>query len=149
MRPRPRLRSIETSNHDVTRRQFVAAPLLLMLSASVERLQRRVPLAHRTEHPDPRPGITAEHVLPADHFKDPEVRRNYDMAREIPEVLDGLYCHCDCTKSMHHRSLLSCFESEQPSGCGTCQHEMRLAYKLHSEGKTLDDIRRAVDEKFG
>ena len=136
-------------DHHCTRRQFVTLPVVLAIGASFTRLQQRLRLPSHTEHPDPRPGITAEHVLPADHFKDPEVRKNYDMAREIPEVLDGLYCHCDCAKPLHHRSLLSCFESEQPSGCGTCQHEMKLAYKLHADGKTLDEIRKAVDAKFG
>jgi uncharacterized protein with PCYCGC motif len=132
-----------------SRRRFVAVPLMLALAAPLDRVRRRLRLARRTEHPDPRPGVTAEHVLPADHFKDPKVAKNYDLAREIPEVLDGLYCHCDCSKSMHHRSLLSCFESEQPSGCGTCQEEMKLAYRLHKDGKTLDDIRKAVDDRWG
>lgn len=131
-----------------SRRQFVAVPVLFALSGPLARFQHLFAPVRRTPHPDPRPGITAEHVLPAERFKDPKVARNYDMAREIPEVLDGLYCECDCGKSMHHRSLLSCFETEQPSGCGTCIEEMKLAYKLHGEGKTLDRIRRAVDERF-
>src|SRR5262245_20040840 len=134
---------------EYTPTQCAALPVIVALTAAMKRWRRGNALLPGTEHPDPRPGITAEHVLPADHFKDADVRKTYDMAREIPQVLDGLYCHCDCTKPMHHRSLLSCFESEQPAGCGTCQREMKLAYKLHSEGKTLDEIRKAVDEKFG
>ena len=141
------LRTPDSIGQEWTRRRFVGVPLLLLLSGSLARLRRFAP--RPIEHPDPRPGITAEHVLPADHFKEAKVARNYDMAREIPEVLDGLYCHCDCSKSMHHRSLLSCYESEQPSGCGTCIEEMKLAYRLHKEGKTLDEIRKAVDERFG
>jgi hypothetical protein len=31
------------------------------------------------------------------------------VAREIPDVLDQLYCYCQCDKSVGHRSLLSCF----------------------------------------
>jgi len=138
----------ETLDRRCSLRQFVAVPLLLAMSGALSRVERHVPSRRRTEHPEPRPGITAEHVLPADHFKDSKVAKSYDMAREIPEVLDGLYCHCDCGKSMHHRSLLSCFESEQPSGCGLCQEEMRLAYKLHKDGKSLDEIRKAVDDRW-
>ena len=141
-------RTSDTVGHEWTRRRFVAVPLVLLMSGTLTRLGRVAP-ARPIEHPDPRPGITAEHVLRADHFREAKVARNYDMAREIPEVLDGLYCHCDCSKSMHHRSLLSCYESEQPSGCGTCIEEMKLAYRLHKEGKTLDEIRKAVDERFG
>ena len=129
---------------ELSRRRFVAVPLLLALRSV--RLPRR--LLDTKPHPDPRPGITAEHVLPASHFKKASVGKSYDMAREIPEVLDGLHCYCECTESMGHRSLLSCFESEQPSGCWSCNEEMKLAHKLNGAGKTLDEIRKAVDERF-
>lgn len=31
------------------------------------------------------------------------------VAREIPEVLDQLYCYCGCDKHVGHKSLLSCY----------------------------------------
>ncbi len=31
------------------------------------------------------------------------------VAREIPDVLDQLYCYCQCDKHMGHKSLLSCY----------------------------------------
>jgi len=31
------------------------------------------------------------------------------VAREIPDVLDQLYCYCACDKQQGHKSLLSCF----------------------------------------
>lgn len=31
------------------------------------------------------------------------------IAREIPEVLDQLYCYCACDKHQGHKSLLSCY----------------------------------------
>ena len=33
----------------------------------------------------------------------------YEVAREIPDVLDRLYCYCGCDRSVGHRSLLSCY----------------------------------------
>ena len=33
----------------------------------------------------------------------------YQVAQEIPDVLDQLYCYCECDKHMGHASLLSCF----------------------------------------
>jgi hypothetical protein len=33
----------------------------------------------------------------------------HKVAREIPEVLDQLYCYCQCDKHMGHKSLLSCY----------------------------------------
>jgi hypothetical protein len=31
------------------------------------------------------------------------------VAREIPDVLDQLYCYCRCDKHQGHKSLLSCY----------------------------------------
>ncbi len=33
----------------------------------------------------------------------------HQVAREIPDTLDQLYCYCECDKHMGHRSLLSCY----------------------------------------
>jgi hypothetical protein len=31
------------------------------------------------------------------------------VAREIPDVLNQLYCYCECDKHRGHKSLLSCY----------------------------------------
>lgn len=31
------------------------------------------------------------------------------VAREIPDLLDQLYCYCECDRHAGHKSLLSCF----------------------------------------
>lgn len=100
------------------------------------------------KHPEPRPDVTAEHVLPDDAVPK-KYKDAYQAAREHPEILDGLYCHCDCEKRDGRRSLLSCFESEMPQHCGVCSGEARLAAKLRQEGKGLEEIRAAVDERYG
>jgi hypothetical protein len=33
----------------------------------------------------------------------------HQIAQEIPEILDQLYCYCECDKHQGHKSLLSCF----------------------------------------
>ena len=38
-----------------------------------------------------------------------QTARAYQVAWEIPEILDQLYCYCECDKHMGHVSLLSCF----------------------------------------
>ena len=38
-----------------------------------------------------------------------KVRRAYEVARAIPEVLDGLYCYCRCRENSGHKNLLSCY----------------------------------------
>lgn len=44
-------------------------------------------------------------------FSDPTVRKAYQVAREIPWVLDSIYCFCKCEESpvFRHKSLLSCY----------------------------------------
>jgi hypothetical protein len=43
------------------------------------------------------------------------VKRAYQIAREIPEVLDQLYCYCRCLENFNHKNLLSCFVSTHAS----------------------------------
>lgn len=38
-----------------------------------------------------------------------QTARSYQIAHEIPEILDQLYCYCECDKHMGHKTLLSCF----------------------------------------
>ena len=37
------------------------------------------------------------------------VRMAYEIAREIPQVLDRLYCYCRCRENFGHKNLLSCY----------------------------------------
>src|SRR5215210_6508248 len=72
-------------------------------------------------HPDPRPGVTGEQVLTREKLgkRSKKVYAAYDAARTHPGIFDGIYCSCDCAKGNNgHRSLLACYESMQPTGCG-------------------------------
>ena len=101
-------------------------------------------------HPDPRPGITAEGVLsPASYAGYDRIVRAYEAAQEMPGVLDGLYCHCDCRHHFNHRSLLTCFQSEHGASCDICLDEAWMAAQMHRQGKSLAEIRQAVDAQFG
>ncbi|MCL4476024.1 MAG: hypothetical protein M1508_07350 [Nitrospirae bacterium] len=44
-------------------------------------------------------------------FNDPQVRKAYQVAKEIPWILDSIYCYCKCEESpvFRHKSLLSCY----------------------------------------
>ena len=115
----------------------------------------RVGATGRTElhHPDPRPGINADHVLPVDALgefaKKKHVASAYEAARASPEIFDGLSCGCGCVEhGGEHRSLLACYESNQPTGCGSCQEEANLVADLAKAKKSLADIRVAVDKMF-
>jgi hypothetical protein len=101
-------------------------------------------------HPAPRPGIDASHLPPPDRVAPhPDAVPAYDEARAIPEVLDGIRCQCGCADQPGHRSLLSCYEDGMAMDCDICQGQARLAYRLHSKGRTLDQIRSAIDSRYG
>ena len=43
-------------------------------------------------------------------ISDPYVANVYQVAKDIPHVLDSIKCYCNCeTKPFYHVSLLSCF----------------------------------------
>ena len=47
-------------------------------------------------------------TLPPERFKG-KARSAYEIARQIPEVLDRLYCYCRCKENVGHKNLLSCY----------------------------------------
>ena len=102
-------------------------------------------------HPTPRAGITGDKVLTKEQLTGkPKLVPLFDSVREIPEVVDGIRCNCGCTNPPEFYSLLSCFEGKgMARDCGICQGQGRLAVRLHKEGKSLDEIRSAIDAKFG
>jgi uncharacterized protein with PCYCGC motif len=101
-------------------------------------------------HPDPRPDVTADRVLPQSLVRNtPGAVQAYAAARNAPRLLDGLYCHCECAKNFGHRSLLTCFESDHGSQCDICMGEATLAAQLAAQGNSLTQIRQAIDQRFG
>ncbi len=102
-----------------------------------------------TRHPDPRPDASAANVLPASNWNYEPIVRAYTAAAQNPQVLDGIYCHCQCKEHFNHRSLLTCFESEHGTACDICQGEAVMAAQMHGQGASLDQIREAVDRQYG
>ena len=138
-----------------SRRSFlVAAPLALAgwLLSPLDARGAAGPGNGRDNHPEPRPGIDASGVLPAEKIRaagfGDEVVEVFDMVRQMPQIADGLACYCGCML-MGNRSLLTCYhEGGMALGCEICQGEGRLAYRRWKEGQTLDQIRRAIDARF-
>ena len=108
------------------------------------------PAAHGSIHPDPRPGITGDKVLPNAFIpRNPGATEAYAAARRSAATLDGAYCHCDCSKHSGHRSLLTCFESTHGAYCDICMGEAMLASEMAGQGQSLEQIRAAIDRQFG
>jgi hypothetical protein len=136
----------------VTRRRFVG----VMWSAGVLALLtpgRRLWASPPPAHPTPRPGITGEHVLTRAQLAAADREEFiplFDSIRAIPQIVDGIRCSCGCTSRPGFYSLLSCYEGEgMARHCNVCLEHGKLVVRLHNEGKTLDQIRAAVDAKFG
>lgn len=125
----------------------------LMAGAGVAALVGVVVLtqpATGSTHPTPRPGITAANVLPDSAIpRTPGAADAYAAARRAAATLDGVYCHCDCSKHAGHRSLLSCFESAHGAHCDICMGEAMVASSMAGQGKSLTEIRAAIDRQFG
>lgn len=56
------------------------------------------PVAHRETRPTLDPALFTGKAALA-----------HQVAREIPDVLDQLFCHCSCDQFFGHKSLLSCY----------------------------------------
>lgn len=128
-----------------------SAALSLMLplrDAHTGTLPSRV---RRSDHPRPRDGITGAKVLSREQLaSSAHLVALFDAIRAIPAVADGIRCHCGCASLPGFYSLLSCYESEgMARSCPICQGEGRVAVRMHKDGKTLDEIRVAIDAQWG
>jgi hypothetical protein len=143
-----------------SRRAFVAAALTLALAPV--RAMHAAPHdcghggAHRARrggpHPTPRPDITAARVVPTAKLADESsaVRAAFDEVRQIPGVVDGIRCACGCEGNEGNYSLLSCYEGDgMARHCHLCQGQGRMAFRLHKAGKSLAEIRAAIDARYG
>lgn len=72
----------------------------------------------------------------------------YRAAAEIPDLLDQLYCYCECEQSIGHKSLKSCFVDLHGANCGICQNEALLAWQLNRKGWPVLKIRNEVDRTY-
>ncbi len=103
-------------------------------------------------HPTPRPGITGAKVLVAARLlKWPDRQKTFDGIRAIPQIADGIRCGCGCAELPGYYSLLSCYEGDDAMAmiCPICQGAGKLTVRLHGEGRSLAEIRVAVDAQFG
>lgn len=135
----------------ISRRRFLASLSLVsagLTLGAVPRIARA--MVRPARHPTPRPGIDASRVAPAAALAGhPKAIPVFDMVREIPHVIDGIHCYCGCAELPESYSLLSCYEEHgMAQACQICQGEARLAYRMHKNGSTLDEIRNAIDARY-
>jgi hypothetical protein len=137
---------------ETSRRSFVLGGLAVVATWVLRPAVAGASTRRAHEHPVPRAGITGAKVLAASALSGtPALIPLFDSVRRIPAVIDGIRCGCGCAEEPDFYSLLSCYETDEAMArhCLICQGEAKLAVRLHGEGKSLAEIRRAIDAKFG
>ncbi len=88
-----------------------------------------------------------------------EWQEAYAFALARPDVLQWLPCYCGC-EGMGHRSNLDCFfqrrevkgtytYEEHASFCDICVKTANMASQMLQQGKTMVQVRAAVDSTYG
>ena len=119
------------------RRQFIVSALAAMAvvltapnsaRADARRISKRGP------HPKPRPGITAAKMMTAEQLAGKRAADAFEGVRAIPEIADGIRCHCGCADLPDYYSLLTCYEGPKAMAlaCPICQGEGRMAARMSS-----------------
>ncbi|HEX9562530.1 MAG TPA: CYCXC family (seleno)protein [Gemmatimonadaceae bacterium] len=84
-------------------------------------------------------------VLDPAGWSDPQVRRAYAAAKQYAHVLEKIYCYCRCKENIGHRALVECFESDHGANCDVCMTEALTVARMTEQGKTPEEIQKAID----
>lgn len=87
-------------------------------------------------------------VLSPTLFNDEKTRAAYQVAKDIPEVLEQLPCFCGCMTSFGHKNNLFCFKDQHGSGCSICQDIALDARKMHDQGMSIAQIQDSIKAKY-
>jgi hypothetical protein len=90
----------------------------------------------------------AADVLSPSLFDDPKARAAYQVAKDIPDVLEQLPCFCGCMSSFGHKNNLFCFKDRHGAGCEICEDIALDAKKMHDEGKPIAEIQNNIKAKY-
>ena len=90
----------------------------------------------------------SEGVLSPTIFNDAKTRAAYQVAKDIPEVLEQLPCFCGCMSHFGHKNNLYCFKDMHGSGCELCQDIALDARKMHDEGMSIAQIQENIKAKY-
>jgi hypothetical protein len=87
-------------------------------------------------------------VLDPMGFADERVRLAYDAAKKYAHVLEQIYCYCHCKKNIGHRALIECYETDHAAHCDVCMNEAIIAARMTEDGKTPQEIQKAIDAYY-
>lgn len=79
---------------------------------------------------------------------------SYRFAVAQPRLLAQLPCYCNCGRTAGHENLRDCFVSaagkftDHAAFCQICQEEALDAKRLHTQGRSVAEIRQHVDATY-
>ena len=100
-----------------------------------------------TDDPTKTSALAAD-VLSPSIFDDPKARAAYQVAKDIPEVLEQLPCFCGCMSSFGHKNNLFCFKDRHGAGCEICEDIALDAKKMHDDGLPIAKIQDNIKAKY-
>ena len=93
--------------------------------------------------------------FPAFVYKSAESLQGYRLAVANADMLKALPCYCGCVRSTPpHKHLYDCFINDDgtyddhASSCDVCVRETKDAVQWQKEGKSLNQIRDLIDQKY-
>jgi len=72
----------------------------------------------------------------------------YKIAKDNRDLIDSMFCYCNCKKNIGHKSLLSCFADTHAVSCSICQDQAFYASSRYKKGDDITRVRAAVDKRF-
>ena len=88
------------------------------------------------------------YTLEPSSFKEPEVIKSYQAARDVPEVLEHMPCYCGCFANSGHRNNLDCFKDNHGVSCALCRAIAIESKAMSEQGMAVEQINVAINEKF-
>jgi hypothetical protein len=87
-------------------------------------------------------------LAPSQFSHDPKAQAAYQVAKDIPEVLEQLPCFCGCMNNRGHKNNLFCFSDEHGSGCEICEDIALDARDMHKQGWSIQKIKDTIIERY-
>lgn len=92
-------------------------------------------------------------------YQNENVRLVYQIAGQTTDILEWIPCYCGCGESVGHKSNLNCFIQEKREDgtivwddhgtrCIVCLEIALQSAQMHKDGKSLKEIRNAIDAAY-
>jgi hypothetical protein len=138
-------KSLKSTKKSTRTQNLVLGVIAVAIMAGIAWVSLRGP----SEPVDDSPAIEkSAGVLSPTLFGDERTRAAYQVAKDIPEVLEQLPCFCGCMTSFGHKNNLFCFKDQHGSGCTLCQDIALDARKMHDQGLSIAKIQDNIKAKY-